>query len=281
MQSQQKPTITRFIVEFCLIELILSIPFWLVTYFARVGALGNLGLNNGYPLINWSWTPAISACILAFHHDGIRGVRQLLARCVDFRRMRSRLGWLLPLYLLWPVIIGVMYLTAIFNGQNPPAPEFTWQVPWTYVILIVGVLGEELGWTGYLVDPLQDRFGALRGAIIVGLMWATFHGGVFVAYGWSVSWIFWQGLYLVAARILFVWIYNNTGRSLFAIALLHPTFGCYYGLWPVNADGLPNFYDPAILALTTIFIALVVVAVYGPKTLSRTRPQLLTPSQST
>jgi membrane protease YdiL (CAAX protease family) len=268
MKTELKPTILRFIVEFCLVELVVSIPFWLFTYFAYAGIIPG-GLNNGFPLINWSLTPAISSCLLVYRRNKLQGLKQLLARCVDFKRIHHRAVWLIPIFLLWPAIIFVMYLVAILSNQHPSTPQFTWQLPLLYFLLVPGVLGEEYGWTGYLIDPLQDRLGALRGALIVGAIWALFHSGVYVAYGWSLEWCFWQCIYVVASRVLFVWLYNNAGKSLFVIALLHPAFGCYYVLWPVNSIGLPDFYNPATMALTTILIAIIVVMVYGPKTLVR------------
>jgi membrane protease YdiL (CAAX protease family) len=31
-----------------------------------------------------------------------------------------------------------------------------------FFVFLVGALGEELGWSGYVLDPLQDRWSALR-----------------------------------------------------------------------------------------------------------------------
>jgi len=41
-------------------------------------------------------------------------------------------------------------------------------------------------------------------------------------------------LLLIPARVLMVWIYNNAGKSMFAMALTHLAFGLFWTLWPVE-----------------------------------------------
>jgi len=55
-----------------------------------------------------------------------------------------------------------------------------------------------------------------------------------------------------------VWIYNNAGKSLFAMALTHWTFGLFWCLWPVeNLHRVVSFYDPRIMAFVAIFYAVI------------------------
>ena len=44
-----------------------------------------------------------------------------------------------------------------------------------FVVFFIAAVGEELGWSGYAIDPLQDRFGALGGALLLGAVWALWH----------------------------------------------------------------------------------------------------------
>ena len=69
------------------------------------------------------------------------------------------------------------------------------------------------------------------------------------------------------------WIYNNTGKSLFAMDLLHPGLFVWWYLWPVTGQGLsmPTVYDPRNLALITIGLAAIVTYLWGPKTLVQYR----------
>jgi hypothetical protein len=69
----------------------------------------------------------------------------------------------------------------------------------------------------------------------------------------------------VAARIFIVWLYNNTGRSVFAVALFHTTMNLSWMLFPV--DG--SHFDMRLGGLLMAFTAAIVVAVWGPATLTR------------
>jgi hypothetical protein len=81
----------------------------------------------------------------------------------------------------------------------------------------------------------------------------------------SPSWIAWWCLYAVAARILIVWLYNNTGRSVFAVALFHATLNLAYMLFPVHG----SHFDMRLGGLVMAVTAVVVTLVWGPGTLVR------------
>ena len=75
--------------------------------------------------------------------------------------------------------------------------------------------------SGYALDPLQQRGTALQAALILGAVWAAWHIVAMVQAGQSAAWIAWGCLDMVATRVLMVWLYNNTGRSVLAVALYH------------------------------------------------------------
>lgn len=68
-------------------------------------------------------------------------------------------------------------------------------------------------------------------------------------------------------------VYNNTGRSLFAMDLLRPGLFVWWYLWPVSGAGLsmPTVYDPRGLALIGIVLTATVTYLWGPKTLAQYR----------
>ena len=57
------------------------------------------------------------------------------------------------------------------------------------VVCFIAAIGEELSWSGYAIDPLQDRFGALRGALLLGVIWAVWHFIPLLSVQRSLAWI--------------------------------------------------------------------------------------------
>ena len=68
----------------------------------------------------------------------------------------------------------------------------------------IGAFGEELGWSGYIIDPLQNRYGALKASIILGIEWAIWHIIPFNQAHQTWSWILWQCIGTVFLRVIMV-----------------------------------------------------------------------------
>jgi hypothetical protein len=72
---------------------------------------------------------------------------------------------------------------------------------------------------------------------------------------------------------MFVWVYNNSGKSLFSMALLHWTFGLFWILFPQtdNLQKATPYYDPRIAAMIAISYVAIVTFLWGSKTLAQYR----------
>ncbi len=133
-----------------------------------------------------------------------------------------------------------------------------------FLAFFIAALSEELGWSGYVIDSMQARWNALEASILVGLVWAVWHYVPLMQAHRSLVWIAWWSLYTVALRVLIVWLYNNTGKSVFAAALFHAF---------TNASGITfsNYYDPRITGLIVAFTAAIVTVIWGPRMLAQYR----------
>lgn len=83
--------------------------------------------------------------------------------------------------------------------------------------------------------------------------------------GRSLSWIAWWCLDAVAARVLIVWLYNNMGHSVSAVALFHATLNLSWMLFPVNG----SHFDMRLGGLAMAVVAAVVAMLWGPATPTR------------
>ena len=159
---------------------------------------------------------------------------------------------------------GVMRL----RGVPVPGPEASLsEAVVLFVGFFVGALVEELGWSGYLIDPLQDRWGALSAGLLLGLVWAVWHLVPLLQADRSPAWIAGWCVSTVAFRVLCTWLYNNTGRSVFAVTLFHAISNLSWQLFPIHG----SHFDPWINGLILAIAAAAVTALWGPRTLARSK----------
>ena len=88
-----------------------------------------------------------------------------------------------------------------------------------------------------------------------------------VQLGRTSAQIAWQCVDMVATRILIVWLYGNTGRSVSAAVL-------YHAMYNASTLLLPEYglrYDPLVTSVLVMVAAAVVTFLWGPKTLARYR----------
>lgn len=245
----------------------LCIPFWVI------GASLDVQLFPGFKLFQAGLAmPMIASLILTYRERGSSGIAALLRRTYDVSRIRPRI-WFLPILFVYPSIGFINYWILREAGAEIPSPTFSLVGFLGYCTVFFMTYAEELGLSGYALDPLQQRYSALVAALILGLVWAGYHIPGFLISGYySAQWIAWHSVYTVASRVLFVWIYNNSGRSLFSMALFHWTFGLFWSLWPQdNLQKAVPFYRPQIAATAAVVCVLGVVYLWGPKTLARFR----------
>lgn len=257
----------RSIANFILLLFGLSIPCWIL------GSIYDVQIFPGFKLFQLPLAmPMVSALIMVYKEKGKEGVIALLKRTYDFRNFRPWI-WLLPILFIHPSI-GLLnnWIQSISETPIPP-PNFSVTTFLGYSIVFFMTYAEELGLTGYATDAMQQNYSALKSGLLVGLVWAGYHIPGFIISGYySFGWIFWHALYTIASRVLFVWVYNNSGKSLFSMALFHWAFGLFWSLWPQdNLQRAAPFYDPAICATIVVTYALIVAFLWGPKTLAKYR----------
>lgn len=179
--------------------------------------------------------PALAAFVVTAITDGWPGIARLLHRMVWVSRPTARF----LLYSLSPLaFLALAVLAAALVRPGLPSPaEFSLYsglpvLPLPLVLLLVFLFngfGEEVGWRGFALERLQRRFGALRGTLFLGLLWAGWHTPSF----WFVegyrslgigTLLGGFGLGILAGAIVLARIGNRTQGSILAAALWHFTY---------------------------------------------------------
>lgn len=240
---------------FCVLVFLLSLPFWLI------GAVTRIQLFSGLPIAAVAVVcPMTAAAILIYNEAKGAGAAALLKRCFDYNRISDKI-WYAPIVLLMPCVTLISYGLLHLSGNSLPAPQIS--VPSAlilFLLFLVGAACEEIGWSAYATDPLQERSNAFQAGVLLGLIWAVWHFVPLIQAHRTPTWIAWWSLFTVALRILIVWIYNNTGKSVFATALFH-------AMSNVCTVLLPAYFD--LIGPILAVVAAAVVVIWGPRSLTR------------
>ena len=247
----------------------LSIPLWIIETMIDVK-----GLPLDIPItdIVAAFTPLIAAIILVYKEEGRNGVKELLKRILDFKGITKKI-WYVPIIFLPFLMYLLIYLVLRLMDSSLPI-EFHisfLSIPFLFMFFFLGAIAEETGYMGYAVEPMQERFGALTASILIGIPWAVWHYPSIIQQGHNLTWIAWGTLGTVAVRVLIVWIYNNTGKSLFAGILFHTMLNLGRPLFPKDETHNPLVDYPEIHYSLIAIIAVIVAFLWGSKTLARYR----------
>jgi len=228
---------TKFPLAFFVLTFIISVPFWLIAALTEQFLPKEMPVNPIGILISDS-------------------VKKLLKKSFDYKRIKGKI-WYVPIFFLMPVIMILAYgLMNLMGVSIPGLPFPVVMAPIFFLVYFIFALGEEVGWMGYAVEPMQDRWNALKASIMF-----------FIQMHQPAIWIVGQCINLAVTRILIVWIYNNTGKSVFAAILFHAMYNVGTFLFP----NYGSIYGPFIACIVVTVTVVIVTFLWGPKTLAQFR----------
>lgn len=245
----------------------LTVPLWVLSTMIKAG-----GLPDNLPVtdIGATFVPLLAASILVYREEKFDGVKKLLKRTFDHKRIRQK-KWYIPIIFLMPFLYLVTYVVMRLIGLPVPAEwDIPLLTPLIFIFFFIGAAGEELGYMGYAIDPLQDKWGALTASLFIGSLWAIWHLPSMVQLGQTPALMAWGLLGTVGFRILYVWLYNNTGKMVFGVILFHAISNTGRSVFP----GGRSYFELAGGAVgysIIVITAVLVVFLWGSKTLARYR----------
>jgi len=245
----------------------LTTPFWVLSTMVRAE-----GLPDNLPVtdIGATFVPLIAASILVYRGEKMDGLKRLLSRTFDYKRIRNKI-WYLPIIFLMPALYfltyGVMRLIGLPVSITWAVPLLT---PLIFLAFFIAAAGEELGYMGYMIDPMQNRWTALTTCLIMGPIWALWHFPSMIQLGQSPGLMAWGFVATVAFRILYVWLYNNTNRSVFGVILFHAISNTGRTIFPGGRSHF-ELSNAAVGYSIIVITAVIVTFLWGSRTLARYR----------
>jgi membrane protease YdiL (CAAX protease family) len=106
--------------------------------------------------------------------------------------------------------------------------------PYALIMILVGGGQEELGWRGYILDPLEERLGPWLGNLVLGVVWAVWHLPLFFIPGTSQVFMSFPGfiLLMVGYSWFFAWVRQASGKLTMAGLIAHGMSNAFVPLFP-------------------------------------------------
>ena len=116
--------------------------------------------------------------------DGRTGLRQLWKR---FTQVKLGGKWYLVIIAVPLINLIISSLVHKLQGGSFGSPDLgelsTSLIPLAITVFLFGPFSEEFGWRGFALDRVQARWGAVRGSLVLGLIWAFWHLPLFLIPG--------------------------------------------------------------------------------------------------
>ncbi len=214
--------------------------------------------------------PTVAGVVMIDRTLNKEGQRDFLRRLVDFRRIGG--WWYVFILLVFPffaVLTVLMY--RLVQGSLPSLPALAGitDQPQQLIglplialqVLLAGPLSEEIGWRGFALDELQQRWNALVSSLILGALWSLWHVPLFFIQGSMYhDWGFGTGLFwlflvrMIALSVIMTWVYNKNRNSILSAILLHFGFNFTFGfLHPAPAQ--VHLYGTLLFVAFTVAVA--------------------------
>jgi membrane protease YdiL (CAAX protease family) len=279
---KQHPVASFFVIAYAM-SWILWIP--IVLYIRLVLPAGQ---DPGWlmlPMLIGLYTPTIAATIVTRIEEGKEGVKKLWSK---FLVWRVGFQWWLAAFLLSPLAalaaIGIYVLQGGTVGQVDLSQWY--MVLLGPVIALPFFVGEELGWRGYLLTKLQNKYSALWSSVIVGVIWVFWHTPAFWApSGTALSGqpvtlfsVGWYLLLLIGVSILMTFVYNNSKGSLLLAVLFHGMFTGpnIFPLFPeILLDAEAESQIIKLVVIPVWVLAVLVIGRFGTAHLSRNNERIV------
>jgi membrane protease YdiL (CAAX protease family) len=207
---------------------------------------------------------AFPAFLVTAATSGKKGVRDLLNRSL---RWRVGVRWyLMALFgLLAVVLLGAsafLDLAPLESLLGKWPLFFTMFLPEVLLPFLLIQVFEEAGWTGFMQHTLQERCGPIVASVLVAPAFILMHmPPLLIDSGVGLALLIVTGALMVVAvffRIVVMWLYNGSGRSVLIVALFHSAFNSATSLGKQQFTG-ELISGPALLYAVGALVVLAAV----------------------
>ncbi len=226
------------------ISLFLAITF-ILTWGIWLLALSklNLTLSNETLILIGTWIPSFVGILMTYKSNGINGLIKLVKSIFN---IRISVKWYLYIFGVMPAIMAIAYVYLSLSGSAIPKSEFplyAFPLVFMYIMILMGPLGEEAGWRGFLFKKMISRYTPFYASVVVGLIWSLWHLPLFFMettiqaklandYNFTLAFCGYI-IYTLMITIQISIVYINTKGNILAVILFHTMANASLGMMPL------------------------------------------------
>ncbi len=250
--------------------LITFIWSWIIWTPLVLGSLKIIPLSDNlistltFPAVFFGAFGPLAGVLFVLHHEkGKVSARIYLKRFLDFN-----IGW--KVYTIPVLIFGGSTFIAWFFPELLGEERLSMLLPsiWIYIpcLLFMIFLGggqEELGWRGYVLPILENKFGIWIANIVLGVIWAFWHIPLWFITGTNQTYMNFEGFILLMVGYSFIlsWTNDISGNKPFSGLYVHGLANSFIAIMPTLTmqKGLPQtrFW---IWVTLTLLIGIIITA---------------------
>jgi membrane protease YdiL (CAAX protease family) len=212
---------------------------------------------------NWhflaAFGPTASAIIVTYISEKKEGIIKLRETSFKWKVGAFWIAFstlIVPLFLLLAIVLNWIFTGNVIdlitylinNGVTDPISILIW----IWVGAISYGLFEEIGWRGYALPKLQEKYNPLIATILLTILWAFWHVPLFI-YRLSVQYFFGWFFGLFMGAIVLTFLFNSSGKSAFVAILFHITNNI---VWLFNIAEV-QMYVTVMLVILVIIILII------------------------
>ena len=221
-------------------------------------------------------SPGIVAIILTAMYFGKNSLKSLFKSIVKWR---VKFKWYIIIIILGIALCGLSLLIFNWISGQSIKPDQPYNFIFYFILILpLSAFWEEIGWRGFLLPDLQEKYTAIKSSLIIGFVWGLWHLPIYFAinpYG-DKTIIFFIIMFIgcFALSIIATYIYNSTKGSLLACILFHNAINTSAAYFFGNIKG--EELRPLIIWILLLIVSAVIIFLKTKGSLNENQQPIMT-----